>query len=126
MKPTHNLATAEQGGQRVEAGMEQRQAAEQQGDERRRHDPVIDAGAAGIAAHTNMRAALGLIAHDLPPASLSALSSSSSETRLAPCRMWWMKPAAAVRPMTAMPAYLPTPFQASTRGLILGLSGRPA
>ena len=44
--------------------------------------------------------------------------------RLRPEIAMWTTPAAAARPITAKPAYLVTPFQASTTGEIRGLSGR--
>src|SRR5262245_57198313 len=127
MEPAHGGAASEQGAEPVEARVEQRQAAKEEQYERGRYYPMVDAGPARITAHTNVCAVIvfALSVHVLPPASRSAFSSSSFETRLGPCSMWWSRPATAVRPMTAMPAYLPTPFQASTSGLIRGLSGSP-
>src|SRR5262245_6624145 len=128
VQPAHCGATPKEPAQPKQAGMEQRQPAQQQKHETGGHDPVVDAGASRIAAHANVLACPALVftAHDFPPARRSAFSSSVSDTRLAPCNMWCAAPAAAVRAMTAMPAYFPTPFQASTSGLIRGASGSPA
>ena len=62
MKPPHGRPAAEQRAQRVEARQEQRQAAHQEQHEADRHDPVIDARAARVAAHANVLAALFALA----------------------------------------------------------------
>src|SRR5262249_52361681 len=104
--------------------------------EARRRDPVIDAGARGVAVDRHRLARIHLVArhhvigsvpHDVRPlASLLALSSSSGFTRLAPVNSVWMRPNAAVSPMIAMPAYFAPPFHTSTNGEIRGLFGRLA
>src|SRR5262249_37748618 len=125
VQPAYHLPSAEQRAERVETGVEQGQAAQQKKHECARHDPVVDAGAAGVARHADVRCGIG-IAHLPPPARRSALSSSSSVTRFGPRNRWWMTPAAAVSPIRARPAYLLIPFHAWTSGLMRGLSGSPA
>src|SRR5262249_27578688 len=121
------LPAAEQGGQEVERGMEQRQAGQGEQHEADRRDPVIDPRPGRIAVDPNRIAGmhgisrLDVLMHGghvaLPPASSLARCSSSPETRLAPLTRWCRKPNAAIAAMAVRPAYLVRPFHRSTIGL---------
>src|SRR5690606_13512934 len=105
MDPTRRGAAAEQARQPVEARVEQRQPADHQQDEADRHDPMVDAGTAGVTRDLHRLFAVAMLGgHGLPSRSFSAFSSSSSVTRLAPARRWWTTPNAAVMPRSARPA----------------------
>src|SRR5690606_27540009 len=86
MQLARRLQSAKQYAQRIECRIKEREPAQHQENGADRNDPVVYAGAPGISAHTNVRRTVVLTHYEFPPASLSAFSSSSSDTRFGPCR----------------------------------------
>src|SRR5262249_49751287 len=130
---TRRLPPAEQAGQEEQARMEHREAGECKQDEADRSDPVIDAGGSGVAIDDHRVAGMHLVARLDVVGSLARRSaiclarvSSSGLTFLAPFTKYSTKPMAVTAPTAASPAYLVTPFQSFTIGLICGSLGKPA
>src|SRR5208337_3611278 len=112
------LAAAEQNRQEEQRGIEHREARQRQQHEADRCDPMVRAGARGVAVDDDRMAGMKGVAaidvgsaHGLPPReSRSAAVSSSSATRLAPVNRWCTAPAATATPIRASPANWVTPF----------------
>ena len=134
MDRPRRLPAAEQGGQEEQLGWNSARPVSASSTRHDRRDPVVDARAGRVAVDGHRIARMDAVArldivrrHDRPlPASRLALPHPRARPGWAPRRCDGRSRSAAKTPMTARPAYLVTPFQTSTIGLILGLFGRPA